>query len=148
MPNFLVKGIPEAIKKSKAVVVYNCNLVNKKGHTEKFDLDAYVDSINSYIGENRIDFVTFNVQNPPEKLIKKYESQKELLITFNEDQNKKRKHRVVRAHMLSDKKIKYSKADKLARQRAFIRHDSEKLAKILMMVLELGDYESIIKKII
>ena len=75
VPNFLVSGIIEAIKKSKAKVVYNCNLVNKKGHSEKFTLDDYADSINSYIGSDRIDFVIFNIEKPEQKLIKRYEKQ-------------------------------------------------------------------------
>src|SRR5690606_38514069 len=34
VPNFLVKGISEAVARSKAKVVFNCNLVNKRGQTE------------------------------------------------------------------------------------------------------------------
>jgi uncharacterized cofD-like protein len=148
IPNLLVKGIPEAINKSKAKVVYNCNLVNKNGHTEKFELDDYVDSINKYIGKNRIDFVTFNSKKPSDKLIERYQNQKELLISFNPEKAIKRSYRVLRADILSSKNATFSPADLLARQRAFIRHDSDKLAKVLMMILELGDYENIIKEII
>lgn len=148
VPNLLVAGIPEAIKKSKAIVVYNCNLVNKKGHTEKFTLDRYVDSINGYIGKNRINFVTFNIEKPSPYLIKKYENQSELLVAFEENERPDRRHRIVRANILSDQKPHYVRSDVLASQRSFIRHDSDKLAKILMMILELGEYENIIKEII
>ncbi|MDO8529657.1 MAG: YvcK family protein, partial [bacterium] len=51
-PNLLVGGICEAIKKSTAEVILNCNLTNKKGQTERFDLDSYVLEINNYIGRN------------------------------------------------------------------------------------------------
>lgn len=147
-PNFLVKGISEAIRKSKAKVVYNCNLVNKHGHTEKFTLDDYVDSINNYIGKERIDFVTFNNRKPNEKLIEKYESKRELLIQFDKKNKDKRNFRVIRADILSNNKPEFSKSDALAGQRSFIRHDPHKLAKVLMMILELGEYENIIKEII
>jgi uncharacterized cofD-like protein len=135
IPNFLVQGISKAIRKSKAKVVYNCNLVNKKGHTENFTLDNYIDSINSYIGSERIDFVTFNTQKPDPKLIKKYADQKELLVEFHKNDRSKRNYRITRANILSDKKLKYSKSDALAAQRSFIRHDSDKLAKILISLL-------------
>ncbi|EKE12032.1 MAG: hypothetical protein ACD_14C00037G0002 [uncultured bacterium] len=148
VPNLLVDGIPEAIRRSKAVVVYNCNLVNKKGHTEKFTLDEYVESINKYIGSDRIDFVTFNVEKPNAQLIKKYAKKQEPLVAFNENERKKRKYRTVRANILSGEKPHYAASDVLASKRAFIRHDSDKLAKILMMILELGEYENIIKEII
>lgn len=148
VPNFLVKGISEAIKKSKAKIVFNCNLVNKKGQTEKFDLDDYVVSINKLIGKERIDFVTFNTQEPGEKLIRKYANQRELLIQLEKTKNSDREYRIIQADILSRKKPTYSKSDILAESRAFIRHDSEKLAKIMMIILELGEYENIIKEIV
>ncbi|PIW94853.1 MAG: hypothetical protein COZ85_03000 [Candidatus Moranbacteria bacterium CG_4_8_14_3_um_filter_34_16] len=148
IPNFLVDGISEAICRSKAKVVYNCNLVNKKGHTEKFDLDDYANDINKYIGKERIDFATFNTKIPGKKLIKKYENQKNPLVKFDCKKNPDRNFRVVQADFLSGKNILFDKADKISGVRSFIRHDSEKLAKILVMIMELGDYENIIKNII
>ena len=148
MPNFLVQGVSEALIKTKAKVVYNCNLVNKKGHTEKFTLDDYVNCINRQIGKKRIDFVTFNTKSPQKKLIEKYKDQRELLVEFDPNESIKRNYRVIRADIISDKKPRYKKADVLANQRAFIRHDSEKLARVLMVILELGEYEGIIREII
>jgi len=135
LPNFLVSGVSEAIKKSKARVVYNCNLVNKNGHTENFDLDDYVKSIEKYIGVSRIDFVTFNSKNPNPKLIKKYEMKKDSLIKLNEEKNKKRSFEIIKEDILKDKEIIYAKADRIANIRSFIRHDSEKLAKVIMKIL-------------
>jgi uncharacterized cofD-like protein len=148
VPNFLVRGISEAILRSKAKVVLNCNLVNKKGQTEKFSLHDYVDGINKYIGGERIDFVTFNNKQPDEKLIKKYESQKELLVKLGKKEKLRRNYKIIASDILSKKKISFSKADVVANSRAFIRHDSEKLAKILMMLLEFGEYESFFKEIV
>lgn len=135
VPNFLVKGISEAIRRSKAKVVYNCNLVNKKGHTEKFSLEDYANSINRYIGKERIDFVTFNIKKPNSRLIEKYESQRELLIRIRDLDDPKRKYKIIYSDILSEKKPVYSKSDILAKQRSFIRHDSEKLAKVLMKII-------------
>jgi uncharacterized cofD-like protein len=148
VPNFLVKGISEAIRKSKAKVIYNCNLVNKNGHTEKFSLDDYVASINKCLGKERIDFVTFNSRKPSKQLIARYEKIKDILVGFDKQAVRKRSYRVIQANVLSGKQPRLSQADSLSEQRAFIRHDSNKLAKLIMMILELGDYESIIKEII
>jgi uncharacterized cofD-like protein len=137
VPNLLVKGIPEAIAKSKAKVVFNCNLVNKKGQTENFTLEDYIFSLNGFIGKDRIDFVTFNSKKPAEKLVKKYASQKELLIKIKNQNNTKRKYKIIYTDLLSAKKPKYAKADALAKDRSFIRHDSDKLAKVLMNILNL-----------
>jgi len=148
LPSLLVSGVAEALQKTKAIVVYNCNLTNKKGQSEHFSMDDYADIINEYIGSGRIDYVVFNSKNPKKKLIKKYESQHQLLVGFDAQDRKKRKYKIIRADVLSNKISKYSIADSIALLRAFIRHDSDKLAKVLMMILELGDYESIIKEII
>jgi len=149
IPIFLVKGVSEAIKRSKAKVIYNCNLTNKKGQTIGYDLDRYVDEINNFIGKNRIDFVTFNNTLPKAELVRKYEKLegKNSLITIN-NENKKRNFRIIRADLVQKIKVNISKKDLYSRKHSFIRHDSAKLSKILMMILELGEYESIIKEII
>ncbi len=148
LPNFLVQGISEAIKKSKAKVVLNCNLVNKKGHTENFTLDEYAQSLEEFIGPGRLNFVTFNTRKPEKRIIEKYRSQQELLVTFEPQRRLKRSFRVVQADLLSRKLARYSPSDAVANQRSLIRHDSNKLAELLIMLLELGKYENILKGIV
>ncbi len=147
LPNLLVDGVSEAICKSKASVVLNCNLVNKKGHTEKFTLDDYADSVNGFLEKKRVDFVTFNDKKPPASVIKKYSQQCEFLVPFNKEARTKRPYKVIVDDLLSRKLPRYGKGDALASQRAFIRHNSEKLAQILMFVLELEENKNFIEKI-
>lgn len=146
VPNLLVKGIPEAIRKSKAKVVYNCNLVNKKGQTEGFTVDDYIDAVEKYLGKGRINFVTHNKGRPSERLMKKYKQDSELVL-FNCSDRKKRHYRILQTNLLSTKSIYIDGADSIAHTRAFIRHDSDQLAKVLMMLLELGEYENILRDI-
>lgn len=134
-PNFLASGISEAIRKSKAKVVYNCNLVNKKGHTEKFTLDDYVSAINGYIGSERINFVIFNTKKPDAKLIKKYEKRKKPSVEFNSKQFENRKYKIIKGDVLSKKEVAHDNADVISHVRSFIRHDSDKLAKIIMQII-------------
>jgi uncharacterized cofD-like protein len=150
VPNLLVDGISQAIKKSKAKVVFNCNLTNKKGQTENFDLDRYIDETNKYLGKNRINYAIFNTKVPGTELIKKYERQegKGMTVKFDKNKNPQRNFKVVRAEVLNEKEVKKDKKDLIAHTRSFIRHDSEKLAKILITLLEIKDYENIIKKIV
>ena len=138
IPNLLVDGICEAIRKSKAKVVFNCNLTNKKGQTENFDLDKYISEMNRYIGKNRIDFVTFNTKKPSSNLIKKYEKQegKNMIVRFDENGSQNKKFKVVNADMLDRKKIRKNNSDPISDNRSFIRHDGEKLAKVLMNIVE------------
>ncbi len=146
--NLLVSGISAAIEKSKAKVIYNCNLTNKKGQTMGYDLDKYVAEINCHIGKDRIDFVTYNTGLLPKELVAKYETLegRHSLVTL--DEKKKRKCKVVKADLVQENRIKISRKDLLSRKHSFIRHDGEKLAKVIMMIMELGEYENIIRDII
>ncbi len=72
IPNLLVEGVSEAIQRSRAKVVYNCNLVNKRGHTDGYSANDYVEEINSYLGGDRVDFVIFNKKKPAEELLVRY----------------------------------------------------------------------------
>ncbi len=145
IPNLLVPGMAEALRKTKAKIVYNCNLISKHGQTDLFTLEDYVREINSYIGRDRIDYVTYNIKKPSAELLKKYQADGLLVPFLN---NSKRKYRVIRADVLSERKTFRRKEDKIAHTRAFIRHDPEKLAKVLVMLLELEGYESILKDIV
>jgi 2-phospho-L-lactate transferase/gluconeogenesis factor (CofD/UPF0052 family) len=131
-------------------VVYNCNLTNKKGQTGNFDLDKYAEEINNYIGKDRIDFVLLNVNGIPSKLIEKYEKKEGInsIVQFAVAKKEKRSYRVVLADVVKKGAILNKKNDQLADTRSLIRHDSDKLAKVLMMVLDLGEHENIIKEII
>ncbi|MFZ3031578.1 MAG: gluconeogenesis factor YvcK family protein [Candidatus Moraniibacteriota bacterium] len=145
LPNLLIPGIAEALRKTKAKIVYNCNLISKRGQTDLFSLEDYVDEVNSFIGGERIDYVTYNIGQPSPRLLKKYQSDG-LLVPFLND--RPRSYRVIRADILSDTKNLRHREDKIAHTRAFIRHDPEKLAKVLIMLLELEGYESILKDIV
>lgn len=137
LPNLLIKEIGEAIEKSKASVIFVCNLTNKKGQTEGFDLDKYATEINKFIGQNRINFVLFNDKKPAADLIKKYERQegKNSRVLWGK---RKKEFKVIKVDLLSKKrvKIKGKALDAIARYRSFIRHDSDKLAKIIIKFLK------------
>lgn len=148
LPNLLVGGIPEAIRRSEATVVYNCNLVNKRGHTDGYTLDEYVSEIDSFLGGPCVDFVTFNTHVPDKRVLKRYNEESSALVSFIPDRVQNRHYRVLQADLLNRKSVRFSIADKIAQSRSFIRHDTEKLAKVLVMLLELEEYENILRDIV
>lgn len=141
--NLLVDGIADAVKNSKAKIIFICNLTNKKGQTEKFDLDNYVERINNYLGKDRIDYAVVNTKKPPLKLIKQYENvegknslvdcSKKVLNTQGGVQHLRVK--IIKADLLENNLIKKNKFDAIGRTRSFIRHDSDKLAKVLAQII-------------
>lgn len=146
IPSLLVPGIAEALRKTKAKIVYNCNLVSKHGQTDRFALEDYVDALHVLIGKPRIDFVTYNTARPAERLLKKYAAEGSI-VDFRRD-DAARQYRVIQADLLSEERTVRRHEDKIAHTRSFIRHDPKKLARVLMLLLEIGDYESILKDIV
>lgn len=138
LPNVAVKGFADAIRKTRAKVLYVCNLTNKKGHTTGWSVDDYVESLETYIGKGRVDFVLFNTRKPSQEAVNLYEASEgaDSLVRFDNERSAMRKYHLVRAHIVSSSVPRFSPSDTLSSYRAFIRHDSHKLAKAIMFVLE------------
>ena len=131
IPNLLVKGIPEAIKKSKAIKIYNCNLMTKYGHTDGFSVKDFTNVVENYLGKNVLDYIIFNTKEIPTSLSKKYSSEGEI-VRVDKKINQKR---FIGRKLINSKlqfQIKDS-ADKL--KRTLIRHDSDKLAKTIISLI-------------
>jgi len=138
IPNLLVPGIPEAIRESSAQVVYNGNLVSKRWHTDGFMLEDYVEAVDRLLGGPRIDSVTYNTRLPSEDLLKKYAHEAVLTGRRSGDRMIGGRCAVIEGDFLDTRPVKYSRADKIAATRAFIRHDAEKLSRVLMALLEIA----------
>lgn len=57
IPHLLVKGIPEAIKKSKAQKVMVCNLVTKPGETEGYTASRFAEIVTKFLDCQLDDFI-------------------------------------------------------------------------------------------
>lgn len=119
IPNFLVRGIPEAVRQSKAKKIYICNLMTKYGETHGFVAKDFVSSLETYIGDGVVDGVVFNNQKPAKTIFKRYYKEKAFFVDpfFSKS--------------LGAKKPKVVKAD-LLRKGNFIRHDHKKLADAIL----------------
>jgi uncharacterized cofD-like protein len=127
--NFLVQGIPEAIGRSKAKVVYNCNLMNRAGQTDGFTVHDYLREIEKYLGEGRVDYVIYNDRIPEKELLDRYALEGEMLVPSVEASEKKGRHYI--AADLISRKIPVVKAGD-AIKRTLIRHDADLLASLIM----------------
>jgi len=147
--NLLVDGITGAIKHSKAKVIYNVNLTNKKGQTDNWDLDRYVFEINGYIGENRVNFATHNSQKVSRYLATKYVRREgSSAIVVLKDKTKKRPFAVIGGNFLYEKSVPAVRGDADADTRSFIRHDSDRLARTTMFLIDPEMNRKFVKKIL
>jgi uncharacterized cofD-like protein len=130
IPNFLVRGIPEAIKKSKALKIYNSNLMTKHGHTDGFLMGNFVNTVEQYLGQEIFDYIIFNTKKPSAALLNKYSSEGEWVESEKKILKDKR---FIGANLVGSASYCQDPADKL--KRTLIRHDPDKLAKAIISLL-------------
>lgn len=118
-PNFLVKGVKEAIKKSKAKIIYIVNIMTKFGETDNYKGGDFIKNLEAFLGR-KIDIAIFNSVKPDTTVVNKYKKQKAEFVEINIPEN------------WQERKI--VKRDLLNRSGNLARHDSKKLSK---MILEL-----------
>jgi uncharacterized cofD-like protein len=130
IPNFLVGGVAEAFRKSKAKKVYIASLMNRHDHASGFDVTMYVDILEGFIGEkNAFDVILYNTKKPPKSLLRKYAGEG-VPVPLGKAGSA---YKVMKADLLSDGVVKLSRSDKA--HRSLIRHEPNKLAKALMKIL-------------
>jgi len=149
LPNLIIKDFAEAIRKSKAEVVYVANLTNKAGHTLGWDVDAYVREIERYIGKGRVNAVVWNARQLDSALVRKYERSegKGVVVGFDPEKCAERTYRLVRADVVSRIPPKRDGSDRVSHMRAFIRHDPERLARAIMFLLESKENAKVIRSL-
>jgi uncharacterized cofD-like protein len=141
LPNLLIKEIAQALKKTKATVIYVCNLTNKRGHTAGWSVEDYVASLEKYIGPKALDYILMNTKKPLPHLVEKYEREegKNSLVELRGRKLLEGRYEIVKGNFVSSKKLAVNLSDAIALTRSFIRHDSAKLARAIMFLLDLDE---------
>lgn len=131
LPNFLVHGVSRAFIRSKAKKIFIANLMSQQGHTDNFSVTDYVRTLEEYIGKKVFDTALYNTKAPPLQLVKRYADEGEPVVCTSVC--KKSGYGLVGRDLLADGVAKTPKKDLL--RRTLIRHDPDKLAKIIMQLL-------------
>ncbi len=132
IPNFLVGGIPRAIKANKGIYIYISNLMTKKGQTRSLSASGLLYEIARY-AKRMPDFVILNSGKIPRKILKKYARFGDYPIV-DDVKNEQDNITVLREDVVKKEEIKKDKGDDLTR--SFVRHDEEKLANILKKIFD------------
>lgn len=134
--NLVIKGIPEAILKSKAKkVVYVMNLMTKFGQTNKFKASDHLFEFYKYLKGGYVDYVLINKVIKLSQFIKeKYKEERASVVKDDLDfSNPTPKPKILRADIISDLIYEKPKSDNLVR--SLVRHDPVKLAKAIMSLI-------------
>ncbi|GMR19038.1 MAG: hypothetical protein BMS9Abin34_162 [Patescibacteria group bacterium] len=132
LPTLLVEGISKAVEKSKAKRVYVLNLMGRFGQTNGFPASRYLSELGRYL-EVAFDYILVN-NVPPPRAILRYYATSEKSYPVEDDLRNGSGVRVIRGDFLSHRTFKPQKGDKL--KRSLLRHDPDKLARVLVKILE------------
>lgn len=130
LPNTLVTGFKPALKRSRAKIVFVINLINKIGQTYGMTMTSYLEKFVEYVGRTP-DFIVINNTPLPKNLLKRYAAEGSFPII--DDLQAISKIKIIRADLLTEQVIKTVKGDRL--KRSLIRHDPEKLAKVIKAII-------------
>jgi len=126
----LVKGIAAAIKKSRAKKVFIMNLMTRIGQTYGFSAKDHISVLEKYLGKNCLDFILINSKQLPTNILRKYQKEQAFPVIDDLDGTGLK---VIRKDFLGKQITSRIAGDVL--WRSLIRHDSQKLAKVIINLL-------------
>lgn len=118
VPNLLVSGVPAAIRASRAKKVYVVNLMTKQGETNGFGALDFINTVEKYIGKGVLDHAIINIKRPSVERLKHYEKESAEFVAADKLRSKP-------LPIFGD----------FLRRRGFVRHDPERLAKVLISLI-------------
>ena len=130
LPNVVVGGMKNALKKAKGKVIYITNLTSKKGQTTGRTQQDCLNITEKYIGR-KVDYILINNGKLPEKTYARYIEKGQYIIDDDIVDSDVR-CKAIRADFVATTPIKKDKGDTL--ERSLIRHDSEKLTRELYKI--------------
>lgn len=74
LPNLLVDGVSERIRRSQAVKVYVCNVMTQPGETDGFSVADHVRALIDHVGRGLFDHVIVNGAKVTEETARRYEA--------------------------------------------------------------------------
>lgn len=133
-PALIVDGVGEALKKTKAKIVYVSNLVTKPGQTDGFLAHNFAEEIERFVGAKVIDYLIFNTDEPPKQLLEKYVRDGEFIVQFDLEKMDDMHYIPIGLPLIDKHPVEATKGDKIAHIRSLIRHDSVKVSREVMKI--------------
>ncbi|MBQ2664554.1 MAG: YvcK family protein [Clostridia bacterium] len=129
IPNLLVDGVADAIKASKAIKIYVCNIMSQGGETEGYTASDHLKAIERHSYEGIADVVITNNAIVPDAIRELYREEYADVVPVDEEEILKRSL-LVQGNMLL---VQSSK----------VRHNFSRLARTIMQI---GTSESYFKQ--
>ena len=129
LPNLLVPGIADAIRRSRAKKILITNLMTKFGQTDGFAASDFLRVVNEYLGVEVIDIVILNTEKPTQSVLKLYKKEKAEFVAPDSQKLKESGVQVVERHLIG--KTLHQKTNGDALKRSILKHDYKKTAELI-----------------
>jgi len=121
IPNLLVRGIPEALYRSRASKVYVCNVMTQPGETDGFSASDHLKAIEAHVPRPVVTHAIINTDVPTTKLLEKYRQTGSVLVAPDTDRVRALGYRPLPGSYISGTDV--------------VRHDAGKLADAIIRLL-------------
>lgn len=123
IPNLLVRGVADAVRASRALRIYVCNVMTQPGETDGFSASDHVRVLIEQLGPGLFTHALVNTQRPRHRaLLARYEAEGAVPVEPDLD----------RIEALGITPI----AEALISEEEVVRHDPERLARVVMQYIE------------
>lgn len=131
-PILLVDHIQQVTKTTSAKIIYIMNLMTKAGQTTDYTACNHLKDISRYLGREP-DIVILNNSKIPQEIVEWYDQHNETPV---QDDLKicGYQGKIVKGDIINTQKFSKKSTDTLTR--SILRHDSEKLAKLLLKLIQ------------
>jgi uncharacterized cofD-like protein len=123
IPNLLIPGFADALKKSRAIKIYICNVMTQKGESDTFSASEHVGAIMQQVKGRVFDYVLVNTGVPSQDALEKYRTVGQVLVDADIDRIRAMGLRVIAGNFMSETDV--------------VRHDPIKVVSRLMTMLGL-----------
>lgn len=135
-PALIVPGVSEVLRKSAGKFVYVVNLVTKPGQTDGFTVEDFAAEIERF-SNVQLDYVLYNKAKPDDILLQRYAKEGEYWVRPGDAIDQRTYHAlgddfIAREFVAQNSSV----SDPIAASRSFIRHDSNKIARRIVELLD------------
>ncbi len=124
VPNLLVPGIADAVRRTRAVKVYICNIMTQPNETLGYRASDHVRALTQALGGQCLDFVLLNGTPPSRPSLERYEDKGAAFVEPD----------VAAVEALGPRVI----LDDFISEQSYVRHHSPRLAERLFRLIEEG----------
>lgn len=135
-PLLVIDGIGDALRRTKAKVVYVCNLVTKAGQTSGFSVADHAAEIERLGGGSFLDAVLYNSQVPSGRILERYQKEDAHIVNIDKAVLAKQRYNAIGGNFLGQI-VEYNAAEThLPVTRNLIRHNPVAIASALTSLID------------